>query len=206
MLLQQYASPLDCLCVVLFIPPPTLCACAVLVSNMPNVCDRSSFSAAACPPSKSSEAGVPPPPRTADVPPHGPKLAVPRVTPKDERVLGQSVNPSDPWVDVKFISNKTSKAYAVRVPTGGAHFWRFAELPAPFFLPQTILPKRAKRKTLETLADAAEADTEHHHAYIVDIRCSTKNLAPGTSRSAGFAISVDGHMHGSFARIRYAHL
>lgn len=86
---------------------------AVLISNMPNACDRRSFSPATSTPSQEASAGVPPPPRYDGVS-AGPPVAMPRVTPKDESTLGGSVSPSDPWVDVKFVSNKTSKAYAVR--------------------------------------------------------------------------------------------
>lgn len=62
---------------------------------------------------------------------------------------------------------------------------------------QPMLPRRAKRKTLETLADALDADSESHTAYIVDVRCSTKSSIGG-----GFAICVDGQLYGAFARIR----
>jgi hypothetical protein len=59
-----------------------------------------------------------------------------------------------------------------------------------------MLPKKAKKKDLHALADAAAADCFRQRAYIVDIRCTKR------SSGTGFPITVDGQVFGTFSRIR----
>ncbi len=87
---------------------------AVLVSNMPNVFDKNTFDASATSPDAVSSAGVPAPVKSS-LASGGPTTApsAPRVSARDETVLGASVSPKDPWLDVRMVNAKNSKVFAV---------------------------------------------------------------------------------------------